>query len=270
MRCTKCGFISFDFNQVCPKCNRELADEQKKLNLPSFRPDPPQLLGRLVGEGYDADIDIPAGHEVSTGENNADLEINTGLENSFTGLEEDKFTYAGDEEFDVISLEPDEPGLSPSLTEDEGQAGDLNFELEEVPSEESIAASGLTTQNEDEFLDLMIDNEDLSAEPQETDLLIDGEPSDIGIPAAEKDAIEDNDVAFNLDDLSFDDLDLEMPHTSESEIESFDSPLAEATSSAQTGSIEELILEDNPEGLTTEIDMKKFRKEALKGDYKNE
>jgi hypothetical protein len=266
MRCTKCGFISFDFNQVCPKCNRELADEQKKLNLPSFRPDPPQLLGRLVGEGYDADIDIPAGHEVSTGENNADLEIDTELQASFTGLEEDKFTYEGDEELDVISLEPDEPEPLTSLTEDEGQAEDLSFDLEDISSEESIAASDSTNQSEDEFLDLLIDNEDLSAEPLEKDLLIDGEPSANGMPTAEK----DDEVPFNLDDLSFDDLDLEGPHALEPEIEPYAAPPAEARSSDQTNSIEDLLLEDNPEGLTKEIDMKKFRRDVPKGDYKNE
>ena len=57
MKCKKCGFISFDFNQYCPKCNRALSEEQRSLNLPAFRPEPPMLLRRLLGDAYD-DADV--------------------------------------------------------------------------------------------------------------------------------------------------------------------------------------------------------------------
>jgi hypothetical protein len=50
MKCPKCGFISFEYNQSCPKCNRDITAEAKKLNLPTYRPNPPSLLGALTGE----------------------------------------------------------------------------------------------------------------------------------------------------------------------------------------------------------------------------
>jgi hypothetical protein len=50
MKCPKCGYISFDYNLTCPKCDRDISAEQEKLNLPSFRPDTPALLGALTGE----------------------------------------------------------------------------------------------------------------------------------------------------------------------------------------------------------------------------
>ena len=51
MKCPKCGYISFDYNQVCPKCSKDISAEQARLNLPSFRPDTPYLLQTLIGEG---------------------------------------------------------------------------------------------------------------------------------------------------------------------------------------------------------------------------
>ncbi len=40
MKCPKCGFISFDFNDRCPKCNRELKDIRDTLILFPFKPNP--------------------------------------------------------------------------------------------------------------------------------------------------------------------------------------------------------------------------------------
>ena len=56
MRCPKCGYISFDYNQVCPKCSKDISGEQAKINLPSFRPDPPSLLGVLIGEADESNV----------------------------------------------------------------------------------------------------------------------------------------------------------------------------------------------------------------------
>ena len=49
MKCSKCGYTSFDYNQVCPKCNKDITSERESLNLPSYRPNPPSLLGALTG-----------------------------------------------------------------------------------------------------------------------------------------------------------------------------------------------------------------------------
>ena len=58
MKCPKCGYISFDNNQVCPKCNRDISYEQEKLNFPAFRPNPPSLLGALTGEVIESHVDM--------------------------------------------------------------------------------------------------------------------------------------------------------------------------------------------------------------------
>ncbi|MFH0844316.1 MAG: hypothetical protein V1930_02485 [Pseudomonadota bacterium] len=65
MKCPKCGYISFDFNQTCPKCNKDISAEQQKLNIPPFKPTPHFLLGALLGEtgepGADLKIDLAPG-----------------------------------------------------------------------------------------------------------------------------------------------------------------------------------------------------------------
>ena len=50
MKCPKCGYVSFDYNLSCPKCNKDISAEQEKLHIPAFRPDPLFLLGALTGE----------------------------------------------------------------------------------------------------------------------------------------------------------------------------------------------------------------------------
>ena len=58
MKCPKCGYMSFDFNQICPKCSKDIVTERDKMSLPSFRPAPPSLLGALTGEASDSNIGL--------------------------------------------------------------------------------------------------------------------------------------------------------------------------------------------------------------------
>jgi hypothetical protein len=50
MKCPKCGFISFDYNETCPKCKKDISGEREKMHHVAFRPDVPFLIGALIGE----------------------------------------------------------------------------------------------------------------------------------------------------------------------------------------------------------------------------
>jgi len=66
MKCPKCGYISFDYNLSCPKCNKDISTEQEKLHIPAFRPDAPSLLGSLIGEANESQANlIPTGSQVT-------------------------------------------------------------------------------------------------------------------------------------------------------------------------------------------------------------
>lgn len=51
MKCPKCGYTSFDYNQVCPKCGNDNSEVQAKLKFSSNKPNPPFFLASLVGLG---------------------------------------------------------------------------------------------------------------------------------------------------------------------------------------------------------------------------
>ena len=38
MKCPKCNFISFDYNDACPKCGKNLTHERDLMDLPSYKP----------------------------------------------------------------------------------------------------------------------------------------------------------------------------------------------------------------------------------------
>jgi hypothetical protein len=251
MRCTKCGFISFDFNRVCPKCNRELGDEQRKLNLPFFRPDPPQLLGRLMGDATYADEDIHA-EPTAFEDLPIDREIDPGLAASFSGLEENLSLH--EEDHDVVSLEPEEIEPAPSL--DESQVEDFRLDLEDMSLYEPEAASTVMARDEEDLLDLEIEDDLFAGHPEKDSAVIEKPSNEL----SQKGASETGD-SFSMDDLSFDDLDLEGPGISNSIAESHEATKPEDRQLSEPKPFKDLFQEDNPEGLTREIDMKKFRKD---------
>ena len=61
MKCPKCRYISFDYNEVCPKCNKDLTSERKKMNFPDYKPNPPFFLGSLTGDLGDSRFGIEVG-----------------------------------------------------------------------------------------------------------------------------------------------------------------------------------------------------------------
>jgi hypothetical protein len=58
MKCPKCGFISFDYNETCPKCNKDISREREKMHHVPFRPDVPFLVGALIGETAESQTEL--------------------------------------------------------------------------------------------------------------------------------------------------------------------------------------------------------------------
>ena len=58
MKCPKCGYVSFDYNESCPKCDEDIRGERTKLNLSDYRSDPPFLLGALTGQVNESEAEI--------------------------------------------------------------------------------------------------------------------------------------------------------------------------------------------------------------------
>ncbi len=264
MKCKKCGFISFDFNQYCPKCNRALSEEQRGLNLPAFRPDPPMLLRRLLGDAYDdAEVEmIPDRHMVmeKTAAGGA------GLDDSLSGLAEDEVLMEDEEEFDVVSLPPSLKSISGSEPEDKEPDLDLD-DISMGVAEEVAAPDG---RDEEDDLDLVLEGDDLILDESMVESYGRTGTPDKRDEPAKKEGNHEEDISFNLDDLSFEDLDIEdggSPDSGDRQDEVSDAdnaPVAEFDIFKDSGTMEAFYLDSNAEGLTKEIDMKKFRKDGIK------
>jgi hypothetical protein len=125
MKCPKCSYISFDYNASCPKCNKDITSEGRKLNLPPYKPFPPSLLGTLTGETNDSyaglirntytgqgpdesqmDVGLDDSGEIGSGvfDDGQDLDISLGPEGSESG-EIPAPEPSGEEGEDVYSLD---------------------------------------------------------------------------------------------------------------------------------------------------------------------
>src|SRR4030043_495993 len=221
MRCPKCGYISFDYNQVCPKCNKNIADEQAKLNIPAFRPNPPSLLGVLTGEADESNIglesnlsrsmsdsnEMDVGLDDSVGINTSEMELDEGQDLDEIGPKQEDsgdFGLSGEEETlavdsEEISVE-DTDNLAMPSDEEEGEEisldlGDVSLEEdgEEEKGEEEISLDEISLGDSDI-------PEDIAGE--ETDLAPDSEGLDIDLDLdKEAGGEEKSEIELNLDDL---------------------------------------------------------------------
>ena len=180
MKCPKCGYISFDYNQVCPKCSKDISAEQGRLNLPSFRPDTPFLLESLVGEGEESDIGLDSGTYV-------DIEGDT-AEFGTEGFGDSGAVDTDGVEFGD-SLEPDEEA---GAVVDEDLLS--TFDFEEVETDTSDAEVSFDTSVTD--FDLESDEEGIGTTTGE----ITEEPEEEAEISLSEPAVQE--------DASLDDLDL--------------------------------------------------------------
>lgn len=122
MKCPKCSYISFDYNQRCPKCNKDLVSEQKKRNLAAFKQNPPFLLATLTGDVDGIDSASEAGIVSDAGSfEEEDLEIRLDTEIPLTtGADvEDVSLDLGD--LSLAENVPETPAASKGAAPDESE-----------------------------------------------------------------------------------------------------------------------------------------------------
>ena len=201
MKCTKCGYMSFDFNQVCPKCSKDVSDVRDKMGLPAYRPSPPALLGALVGEADDSSIGLglegggglaSAGVDMSPEDSQAIEAMEEAFQDS-QSLELPSQEASDDLDIaDLITVSPED------IAESEAELGGDDLASLDL-GEETVAAPDEAAE-EDVALD--IEDLELDAEPaldESQELDLDLEP-DLGEEALEP---------IGEDDLSLDEGDTE-------------------------------------------------------------
>jgi hypothetical protein len=150
MKCPKCGYISFDYNQRCPKCNKDLVPEQKKRNLAAFKHNPPFLLATLTGDVDDIDIALDSGIATDAAIEEHDFEMHLDTEApSTTGADvEDISLDLGDLSGDMI--ESDEKIVEFVEGETHGETPDLaDLSLtEDVPETPAVSKGAAPAESE--------------------------------------------------------------------------------------------------------------------------
>lgn len=154
MRCPKCGYISFDYNKFCPKCNKDIADEQTKLNLHNYKPNAPSLLGMLVG----------AGDESSSGftldSTTARERAGAAIEDKSSAIIEQGMDFSDDDHELEISLSDDTELELPEISMDDQSSDMDNLELEDddvlalETDEEKITTAAAADTGDDLSLEL--------------------------------------------------------------------------------------------------------------------
>lgn len=132
MKCHNCNFISFDYNEACPKCNKSISDERDILGFQAYKSTPPALLQGLTGKTG------VSGDEV------ADPEM---FGNSMATKEEIAVNTA-----DSQAIEAMEAAFQDSQ--------ELEIELEEISSDQTLNSSEMVDLSTDmgETSDLVEDN----------------------------------------------------------------------------------------------------------------
>jgi len=209
MKCPRCGYISFDHNEVCPKCKKNIAAERDKLNLPDYRPAPPPVLGALIGEADD--------YGAGDGNHESGFEQDVGLSaEDSQAIEAMEQTFKDSQDFE-LQLE--------TVLDEEGEESPGNIDLSDVTSRSASAEiqSRETTLNlapEEDAEELSLDIEDLPVDDLEINTPQTEQPGDDASVLEPNRSlsggggIEDIDIfephddeqeaSFDLDDLSHD------------------------------------------------------------------
>ena len=218
MKCPKCGYISFDFNQICPKCNRDISAERDKLNIPPFRPSPPSLLGALTGEASETNMGLEMPNAIDTGGFNQgdilghdDSQVIEAMDDVFKDSQDMEIEFESStldeladttEQFDLSGLDPQsaelgmgKDGLSGLAVGDETE--ELSLDLEDLPVENPEFDSTSSIEPDDEELFLEPDVVSLEDLP------------DAGSPRETREP-EPGEATIDLGDLSLDDSGLSL------------------------------------------------------------
>ena len=195
MKCPKCGYVSFDYNLTCPKCEKDISSEQEKLHLPSFRPEPPSLLGALTGEANDSRSDRTAGSsEIDLAR---DAEISFDEESSH--FDSGEVAIPDSTDFDLGSEEISFDDTS-GLSADSGKRSSDDIFGSDIDTEEAIAdleLGGLESK------ETGLDTGELELEDSESaGSLAEDLTLDLGEAAKEQGSLDLNDLDLSGDNES--------------------------------------------------------------------
>ncbi|MBW2622349.1 MAG: hypothetical protein JRD68_05545 [Deltaproteobacteria bacterium] len=173
MRCPKCGLTSFDYNDACPKCGRDLAPLREQLGLLNVAPQPLFLLESLFGQG-----EAEAGDDDFTFEQGETEHLGT-YDGDSSGIQEEGVSVADMEEVATLEFEADPESQAEETGIEMPSEGEIDFIISDEESSLEIegeeAGAGITSE---EPLDFSDSDETLILEPEEAGIQLESESED--------------------------------------------------------------------------------------------
>ncbi|MEE8299933.1 MAG: hypothetical protein V3R28_01350 [Desulfatiglandales bacterium] len=173
MKCPKCKHIAFDYLATCPRCGKDMSEEQTKLNIASFKPNPPFLLGSLTGNLDDSGTDINVSESTQEGVDGIELKdaevYDDGSELEIDLEKEDISESSEDADLGDLGL-PDvdkELGMDFNISPEAAEEDVKGEEVREEGSGGEEGAQKEETGEDSEAIDLDLDDLDLELEGDE-------------------------------------------------------------------------------------------------------
>ena len=253
MKCPKCGYMSFDFNQICPKCSKDISILRDKMSLPSFRPAPPSLLGALTGEAGDSSIGLSATGSGAFTDTGGETPFSPEDSQTIEAMEE---AFEDSQSFEMqIETAPEEE--IPFSTEESNEA--LSADMEDLIIDGSDVPA-IETELETEEDAVSLDFDDLSGD--ETEIVFDEDITEGG-----KDG--DN-LSLDLDPLELDiesePASLDLEDSSDEDSNALDKNVTEADEDKFSIAVEELTSDDAVETVETKDEIDPLDLEDLELD----
>jgi hypothetical protein len=217
MRCPKCGLTSFDYNDACPKCGRDLAPLREQLGLFNVAPQPLFLLEPLLGGGEVEKEDDNFTFEQGEAEQGETEHLGT-YDGDSSGVQEEAVSVADMEEVSTLEFEADLEGQAEAGLEMPSE-GEIEFNIsEEEPSLEigdEEAETGITPE---EPLDFTESDETLILEPEEAGLQLESGSENAETLIMEPEELEtEPELALESLDEEIESLDLDFGSDAEEE-----------------------------------------------------
>lgn len=143
MRCPKCGYISFDFVDKCPNCEKDISKLTSEITGTTFRAKPPNFLNALKRNAQETEIPEEEGTEVTF--DMFDEGVGSDGEEDFLLLDDDSESSGGDEEIPILlgedeneeavfSFSDDDTGEDTSESQQE-EEGTIDFSFDDLPDD---------------------------------------------------------------------------------------------------------------------------------------
>lgn len=134
MRCTKCGYITFDNLDSCPKCAVSLTEVSAQFHGSVFRAEVPFFLGSVVSSG----AALGGGGQAAL-----DMELSMSQEElqQLDASLEDNISLDGDDMggLDLAGLElPDEPAIAQAAPAAANELDDEVFDLSDLMEDDDL------------------------------------------------------------------------------------------------------------------------------------